>query len=53
MNRKLTSSEIAAAMDSSVSGAKTRVRKGLTALSAKLVREPDAAAVSPTKDGQT
>lgn len=41
---ELSFDEIAAAMDSSVSGAKVRVRKGLTALAEQLRREDDAPA---------
>ena len=42
---ELSFDEIAAAMDSSVSGAKARVRKGLTALSEQLRRDESADAI--------
>ena|SRR5436190_6141380 len=52
---ELSFDEIAAAMNSSVSGAKARVRKGLTALSEQLRRDesahtPQAAPISPEDD---
>jgi RNA polymerase sigma-70 factor (ECF subfamily) len=52
---ELSFDEIAAAMSSSVSGAKARVRKGLTALSEQLRRDesahiPQAAPISPEDD---
>jgi len=43
---ELSFDEIAAAMNSSVSGAKVRVRKGLTALSEQLRRDESAAAIA-------
>jgi RNA polymerase sigma-70 factor (ECF subfamily) len=50
---ELSFEEIAAAMDSSVSGAKVRVRKGLAALSARLLRDDSAPIVRSAEDDAT